>query len=54
MVSTPNGRDALYYATYKQALAKQNGYIATDFRWYQDLRYNRFLKWYKKMKKPVN
>lgn len=48
MVSTPNGRDSLYYGTYKQALAKQNGYIATDFKWHQDLRYNRFLKWYKK------
>ena len=48
MVSTPNGHDELYYNTYKQALAKQNGYIATQFRWYQDLRYNRFLKWYKK------
>lgn len=48
MVSTPNGRDSLYYNTYKQALAKTNGYIATEFKWYQDLRYNRFLKWYKK------
>lgn len=48
MVSTPNGKDSLYYGTYKQALAKQNGYIATEFKWYQDLRYNRYLKWYKK------
>lgn len=48
MVSTPNGKDTLYYNTYKQALAKTNGYIATEFKWYQDLRYNRFLKWYKK------
>lgn len=48
MVSTPNGKDELYYNTYKQALAKENGYIATSFKWHQDLRYNRFLKWYKK------
>lgn len=48
MVSTPNGKDELYYNTYKQALAKQNGYLATEFKWYQDLRYNRYLKWYKK------
>lgn len=48
MVSTPNGKDELYYNTYKQALAKENGYIATEFKWFQDLRYNRNLSWYKK------
>lgn len=48
MVSTPNGKDSLYYSTYKQALAKQNGYIATEFKWYQDCRYQRYLKWYRK------
>lgn len=51
MVSTPNGKDQLYYNTYKQALSKENNYIATEFRWYQDLRYNKFLKWYKKDEK---
>ena len=48
MVSTPNGQDELYYNTYKQAVAKENGYIVTEFKWYQDLRYNKHLKWYKK------
>ena len=27
MVSTPNGKDELYYNTYKQALSKENNYI---------------------------
>lgn len=48
MVSTPNGQDELYYNTYKQAVAKENGYMVTEFKWYQDLRYNKHLKWYKK------
>lgn len=48
MVSTPNGQDELYYNTYKQAIAKENGFIVTEFKWYQDLRYNKNLKWYKK------
>ena len=48
MVSTPNGKDELYYNTYRQALAKENNYNAVEFKWYQDLRYNKFLKWYKK------
>ena len=48
MVSTPNGRDPLYYTTYRQALAKENNYNAVEFRWYQDPRYNKFLEWQKK------
>ena len=48
MVSTPNGKDELYYNTYRQALAKENNYNAVEFKWYQDLRYNKNLKWYKK------
>ena len=48
MVSTPNGKDSLYYGTYRQALAKENNYNAVEFKWFQDLRYNKFLKWYKK------
>lgn len=48
MVSTPNGKDQLYYTTYKQALEKRNGYTVVEFKWYQDLRYNRYLKWYRK------
>lgn len=48
MISTPNGKDALYYNTYSQALTKENNYNPVEFKWYQDLRYNKFLKWYKK------
>lgn len=48
MVSTPNGKDELYYNTYKQALAKENNYNAVEFKWYQDLRYNKFLEWHRK------
>ena len=51
MVSTPNGKDELYYKTYRQALEKKNGYNPVEFRWFQDLRYNKFLKWYKKNEK---
>lgn len=48
MVSTPNGKDELYYDTYRKALSKENNYNAVEFKWYQDLRYNKNLKWYKK------
>ena len=48
MVSTPNGKDELYYKTYRQALSHENNFNAVEFKWYQDLRYNKFLKWYKK------
>jgi hypothetical protein len=51
MVSTPNGKDALYYNTYRQAVMGENNYKSVEFKWYQDLRYNRNLKWYKKDKK---
>ena len=51
MVSTPNGKDELYYNTYRQALAKENNYNAVEFKWYQDLRYNKFLTWYKQDEK---
>lgn len=50
MVSTPNGKDELYYNTYKQALAKENNYNAVEFKWYQDLRYNKNLSWHRKNK----
>lgn len=50
MVSTPNGKDELYYKTYRQALAHENNFNAVEFKWYQDLRYNKNLKWYKKDK----
>jgi hypothetical protein len=48
MVSTPNGKDLLYYKTYSQALSHENNFTAVEFKWFQDLRYNRHLQWYKK------
>ena len=51
MVSTPNGKDPLYYNTYRKAISGENNFTPVEFKWYQDLRYNRFLKWYKKDEK---
>ena len=48
MVSTPNGKDQLYYSTYSNALAKKNNYNPVIFKWYQDPRFNRYLIWQKK------
>ncbi len=51
MVSTPNGKDKLYYNTYRQAITHENNYNAVEFKWYQDLRYNKFLSWSRKNEK---
>lgn len=48
MVSTPNGKDQLYYRTYEQALSHKNNYNAVEFKWFQDLRYQKHLKWSRK------
>lgn len=48
IVSTPNGRDELYYNTYRQALSHENNFVAVQFRWYQDPRFNKYLVWKKK------
>lgn len=48
MVSTPCGKDQLYYQTYAQALARQNNYHPVEFKWFQDLRYQKNLRWWKK------
>ena len=47
MVSTPNGKDQLYYKTYSLALAGENNYTPVEFKWFQDPRYNKNLKWYR-------
>ena len=47
MISTPNGKDQLYYKLYSQAVSGLNNYHIVEFKWYQDPRYNRFLSWYK-------
>lgn len=48
VVSTPFGHDRLYFNIYSQALAHQNSFNVVEFRWYQDPRYNKFLKWVRK------
>ena len=48
MISTPNGKDTLYYETYRQAKLGINSYKLVEMKWYQDPRYNRFLEWRKK------
>ena len=51
MISTPNGKDQLYYKTYIQAIKKENNFHIVEFKWFQDPRYNKNLKWYKKNEK---
>ena len=48
MVSTPNGKDPLYWKTYDSAIKKENNFQYVEFKWFQDLRYNRYLEWHKK------
>ncbi len=47
MISTPNGKDALYYTTFDKAKKGQNNYHITEFKWYQDPRYGKGLQWFK-------
>lgn len=54
MVSTPNGKDQLYYKTYSKALKGENNYFPVEFKWFQDPRYNRNLRWYKKNENTGN
>ncbi len=45
MISTPNGKDQLYYKTCRMAKEGTNGFALVEFRWYQDPRYNKHLRW---------
>ncbi len=47
LISTPNGMDALYYKTYDQARTKKNNFNVIEMKWYEDLRYNKDLRWVK-------
>ena len=47
LISTPNGMDALYYKTYDQARSKKNNFNIIEMKWYEDLRYNKDLRWVK-------
>ena len=55
MISTPNGKDQLYYETVRRAQLKGtadwNGFDLVEMRWYQDARYNKFLQWTRKNEK---
>ena len=48
MISTPKGKDQLYYKTYDKALKGENNYTPIEFKWFQDPRYNRHLEWNRK------
>ena len=47
LISTPRGMDELYYKTYEQAKAKKNNFNIIEMKWYEDMRYNRDLRWVK-------
>jgi hypothetical protein len=51
MISTPKGKDQLYYKTYDKALKGENNYTPIEFKWFQDPRYNRSLEWHRKNEK---
>lgn len=50
MISTPHGKDLLYYDTYNKSRIGQNNFHVTELKWFQDPRYNKELKWWKKNK----
>lgn len=54
LISTPNGKDSLYYGTYANALAGRNNFHIVESRWHQDPRYNKYLKWVKTDKETGN
>jgi len=47
LISTPNGMDKLYYETYRQSKSRENNFNIIEMKWYEDLRYNKDLKWLK-------
>lgn len=47
LISTPHGMDALYYKTYEQSRAGKNNFNIIEMKWYEDLRYNKDLRWVK-------
>lgn len=47
LISTPNGMDPLYFKTYDQAKTKKNNFNIIEMKWYEDLRYNKDLRWVK-------
>ena len=53
LISTPNGMDALYYKTYEQSKSGDNNFKIIEMKWYEDLRYNKGLKWLKHDEEPI-
>lgn len=47
LISTPHGMDGLYWKTYDMAKKKKNGFNIIEMKWYEDLRYNKDLRWKK-------
>lgn len=47
LISTPHGMDALYYKTYEQSKSGKNNFNIIEMKWYEDLRYNKDLRWLK-------
>lgn len=47
LISTPNGMDSLYYKTYEQSQSGDNDFNIVEMKWYEDLRYNKDLRWLK-------
>ncbi len=47
LISTPNGMDSLYYKTYEQSKSGRNSFHVSEMKWYEDLRYNKDLRWVK-------
>lgn len=47
LISTPNGMDKLYYETYRQSRSRENNFNIIEMKWYEDLRYNKDLRWLK-------
>jgi intein/homing endonuclease len=47
LISTPCGMDSLYYKTYDEAKKGKNNFNIVEMKWYEDLRYNKDLKWFK-------
>lgn len=50
MISTPNGKDELYYDIYNKAKKEENDFHLVELKWFQDPRYNKNLRWEKLIK----
>ena len=44
LISTPNGLDPIYYASYEGAIKGDNSFCVTHLKWWQDPRFNKDLK----------